>query len=142
MSLFNCVYLFLDDCAGARPAVRRPRNSSSGGTGLQPTVANRGHPIPGELRPCNGIWQGVPEARGMDHLVAAVPVLDEGVDAVERLTGVRATPSGSHPGWGKSNVLIRLGAPEDLCYLEFIASSRAVMGQAAQRRDEGVFARA
>jgi hypothetical protein len=33
----------------------------------------------------------------VDHLVYATPDLNRGIDEIERLTGVRATPGGQHP---------------------------------------------
>ena len=53
----------------------------------------------------------------VDHLVYATPDLDLGVDRIERLLGIRATPGGQHPGAGTRNALIALG-PD--VYLEIV----------------------
>lgn len=55
---------------------------------------------------------------GLDHLVYATPSLEEGIEEIERLLGVRAAFGGKHTGRGTHNALLSLGAD---CYLEIIA---------------------
>lgn len=53
----------------------------------------------------------------LDHLVLAAPNLDDAVDYVHSLTGVRPSPGGAHPKWGTRNALMEIG---EEAYIEVI----------------------
>jgi hypothetical protein len=53
----------------------------------------------------------------VDHLVYATPDLTLGIETIEKLLGIRATPGGQHPGAGTRNALVAIGPAT---YLEII----------------------
>ncbi len=54
----------------------------------------------------------------LDHIMYAASDLQEGIDEIEKLTGVQAVFGGAHPGNGTCNALLSLG---DAQYFEIIA---------------------
>lgn len=83
-----------------------------------------------------GAGNAAPQGAGdllaqVDHLVYATLDLTVGIDTLERLLGVRATPGGQHLGLGTRNALIALGPS---CYLEIIGPDPEQARPAGPRR--------
>ena len=58
----------------------------------------------------------------VDHLVYATPDLARGIEELNDLLGIRATPGGQHPGLGTRNALIAIG-PDS--YIEIVGPDPA-----------------
>ena len=53
----------------------------------------------------------------IDHLIYTAPSLEEGMDHIASILGIRPVPGGQHPQWGTQNALLSLGD----AYLEIVA---------------------
>jgi hypothetical protein len=85
------------------------------------------------VRDPKGAAGSTPIALGLqavDHLVWVTPDLARGVDEIEALTGVRASPGGKHPSWATRNALLSLGPG---VYLEILAPDSSAPAPARER---------